>query len=323
MVVCRTGGIRRRAAGDPSRGGSRGDKVTSPERRKKRRVKIVLSRKGFDSSAGGCASPIVDGRLVSLPIPDPDSCITYAQVRHEAIGALDQVVTDLTRGRVGGKHGAHLDPDLDHMATTRLRGWRPVFGQVDAAQSHLASHGIGKDDLFLMFGWFREAEKVRGRYRFTPGAPNVHMLYGWFQIGEVFELGSAPQKRHFPKWAHYHPHFYGKRGRNNVIYVASDRLRLNDVDTRMFGAGRFPVHAPQLQLTAPASHKRSLWKMPAWFNPTRHHAPLSYHYDRKRWTRRAGGYLLQSAGRGQEFVFDTAVYPEAIDWVQQLCAASM
>src|SRR5690349_10684876 len=107
-------------------------------------MKIVLSRKGFDSSAGGCASPIVDGRLVSLPIPDADSRITYAQVRHEAVGALDHVVSDLTRGRIHGSHGAHLDPDLDAGATARLHGWQPIFGQVDAAQSHLQSHGIGK-----------------------------------------------------------------------------------------------------------------------------------------------------------------------------------
>ncbi len=34
-------------------------------------MKIIFSRKGFDSSAGGCASPIFpDGTLWSIPIPD-------------------------------------------------------------------------------------------------------------------------------------------------------------------------------------------------------------------------------------------------------------
>lgn len=33
-------------------------------------MKIILSRKGFDSVAGGCASPIINGKtLLSLPIP--------------------------------------------------------------------------------------------------------------------------------------------------------------------------------------------------------------------------------------------------------------
>ena len=34
-------------------------------------MKLILSRKGFDSGAGGCASAITpDGTLLSLPIPD-------------------------------------------------------------------------------------------------------------------------------------------------------------------------------------------------------------------------------------------------------------
>lgn len=34
-------------------------------------MKIILSRKGFDSSAGGVASPILPGgEMISLPIPE-------------------------------------------------------------------------------------------------------------------------------------------------------------------------------------------------------------------------------------------------------------
>ena len=37
-------------------------------------MKIILSRKGFDSENGGYASPILpDGSLVSLPIPNTTS----------------------------------------------------------------------------------------------------------------------------------------------------------------------------------------------------------------------------------------------------------
>ena len=33
-------------------------------------MKLIFSRKGFDSSAGGIPSPILpDGRMISLPIP--------------------------------------------------------------------------------------------------------------------------------------------------------------------------------------------------------------------------------------------------------------
>ena len=32
-------------------------------------MKLILSRKGFDSSAGKCPSPIINARPVSMPIP--------------------------------------------------------------------------------------------------------------------------------------------------------------------------------------------------------------------------------------------------------------
>lgn len=32
-------------------------------------MKLIFSRKGFDSSAGGVPSPIVEGRPISFPIP--------------------------------------------------------------------------------------------------------------------------------------------------------------------------------------------------------------------------------------------------------------
>ncbi|MEG3597355.1 MAG: hypothetical protein VX357_03850, partial [Pseudomonadota bacterium] len=32
-------------------------------------MRIIFSRKGFDSASGGGPSPIVEGRPVSLPIP--------------------------------------------------------------------------------------------------------------------------------------------------------------------------------------------------------------------------------------------------------------
>ena len=54
-------------------------------------MRLVISRKGFDSTAGGCASPILpDGTMVSLPIPDEESGVRYGDISvhgHE-VGAL-------------------------------------------------------------------------------------------------------------------------------------------------------------------------------------------------------------------------------------------
>lgn len=73
-------------------------------------MKLILSRKGFDSSAGGVPSPILpDGRLLALPIPDAASTIRYADISFDG-APLSRLVEPLTRGKITAEHGAHLDP---------------------------------------------------------------------------------------------------------------------------------------------------------------------------------------------------------------------
>ncbi|HLX05396.1 MAG TPA: hypothetical protein VKR28_07665, partial [Candidatus Binatus sp.] len=148
-------------------------------------MKLILSRKGFDSANGGCPSPILDGRLCSLPIPDAGAPTTYADIATFRGSPVARVVEDLTRGRIRQSDGAHLDPDLRRDSIARARGWRPIFGQAAAAQSHLARHEVGCGDLFLFFGCFRQAEKVGGEFRFVRDAPKLHVIFGWLQVGGV------------------------------------------------------------------------------------------------------------------------------------------
>ena len=103
-------------------------------------MKIIFSRKGFDSTRrgsespnGGVPSPIFpDGTALSLPIPQPGSRTRYGDVqwRCESIGPIVESLTNRRR-----KDGCHLDPDLNADALERLPGWRPAFGQSKAAQS--------------------------------------------------------------------------------------------------------------------------------------------------------------------------------------------
>src|SRR5688572_14147554 len=88
-------------------------------------MKVILSRKGFDSSAGGTASPIMsDGTMLSLPIPDKSSPIRYHDIT--LMGrSLGDLVPAITRGRIKPHFGAHLDPDLIASAHPRQPGWRP------------------------------------------------------------------------------------------------------------------------------------------------------------------------------------------------------
>jgi hypothetical protein len=279
-------------------------------------VRIVLSRKGFDASSGGVASPILpDGRLVSLPIPARDAPVPYRDVRvnGEALGPL---VEELSRGRVRAGDRAHLDPDLDRAALPRLPGWRAAFGQLGAAQAHLAARGVGPGDLFLFFGWFREVERARGGLRPRRGAPDLHVLFGWLAVGEVLHVGEGAGAIVARRpWLASHPHAHLGRATGNTIYVAADRLHVpGGPRDGLPGAGLFRTVSEALVLTQDGQPMRSVWRLPPALEPRSGGATLSYHADAGRWTRDGDGAVLRTVGRGQEFVLDCARRPEAIRW---------
>lgn len=277
-------------------------------------MKLILSRKGFDSSAGRKPSPILpDGTLLSLPIPDKSSPIRYQDV---ALGGqpLGLLVPELTKGRIKPHFGAHLDPDLIPSAYPRRPGWRAIFGQQSREQAVLAREGVGPGDLFLFFGWFRQAEEHQGTLRFVRGAPDVHVLWGWLQVESVVSLPTST----LPDWADYHPHVANSDHRvNNTLYIAREDLLLDGKAMDIPGAGAFPRHAPALQLTKPGS-QRSIWSLPAWFAPAPGRTPLGYHSKLTRWTPEGDRVELRTVGRGQEFVLDIARRPEAIRWLKGL-----
>lgn len=285
-------------------------------------MKLILSRKGFDSSAGGVASPILsDGAMFSLPIPSEHSPIRYQDIT--LCGqSLGKVVPDLTKGSTKANSHAHLDPDLVPSALRpRQPGWRGLFGQAGGSQTTLANEGVGVGDMFLFFGWFRRAEQHCGTFRFVKGAPNVHVLWGWMQIDMVFDVASVAPST-IPAWASYHPHITNNEHMtNNTLYVAKERLTLDRVDTGVAGAGVLPRYDARLQLTKPGA-ARSRWSLPAWFHPGPARPALGAHSDLARWVCAGDRVELQNVARGQEFVLDLDRYPEALSWIREILAVA-
>jgi hypothetical protein len=276
-------------------------------------VKIVLSRKGFDSSSGGVPSPILpDGRLVSLPIPDGLSIIRYGDIGDQT-RPIGQWVSHLTRGRIRSTSRAHLDPDLIDSDLPRQPGWRPLFGQAGAAQGHLAAQGVGPGDLFLFFGLFRQTQWQRGRLKLVPGAPRQHLIWGWMQIDEVVPVDACPEA--IRRYVDYHPHFRRDPDPANTLYIARSELALPaHKSLRQSGAGVFEHFSLSRCLTDAEATGPSQWRLPAWCHPRDGQVPLSCHDRRARWQSDAKGVRLQSVARGQEFVLDTGRFPEALDW---------
>ncbi len=276
-------------------------------------MKIVLSRKGFDSSAGGVPSPILPGgRLISLPIPDGNSIVRYGQIEHGGVD-VGKLVHSLTRGRVRARSRVHLDPDLVSAKKYSRDGLRACFGQCGSAASHLRNQGVGKGDLFLFFGWFREvwvnpAHGHPHRFSYKPEAPDLHVIFGWLLVDQVI-CASGP----IPESIRDHPHCTGHRPTPNLLYLASNNEGLSLGDKEIPSAGLLPsVLRPQI-LTANKG-RRSLWSLPSWCFPREGNIPFSYHADPKRWKRVGREVRLSSVARGQEFVLDTKLFPEAKDW---------
>ncbi len=280
-------------------------------------MKLILSRKGFDTSAGGMPSPILpDGRMVSMPIPDKQSPICYADIKIDG-ESIAPLVSDLTHERIPPHYGAHLDPDLSTGSLPRLDGWRPIFGQTGAAQGHLCKNRVQTGDLFLFFGLFRRTTIANGKYAWLKGAPPIHVIWGWLQIGEILPVDIGKGLLH--DWVAYHPHCYRGPDRNNVLYISSRHMSLgHGVLEDCSGAGIFPNFSASLQLTAPSAPNPSLWELPEWFFPWNGRRPLTYHPDLERWRRTEHRTQLRTAGRGQEFILDCDEYPEALPWLSCL-----
>jgi hypothetical protein len=149
-------------------------------------MRIIFSRKGFDTSSGGTASPIIDGRSISLPIPTSRrSTTTYDQL------GLGEIVERITRGRIARNHLCHEDPMF-------------TDGQCGAAQSHLRNKGVGIGDVFLFFGLFSD-EHTGERH---------HRIFGYLLVDNLISpitIDLGPLERP-------HPHTLGKWNDNNTIY---------------------------------------------------------------------------------------------------------
>lgn len=190
-------------------------------------MKIIFSRKGFDSGSGGAPSPIIAGKPVSLPIPTQHrSETTYADL------GLGEMVHAASKGRLSGASLCHHDPMFE--------AGRCAFGQTKAAQAHLANNSVGVGDVFLFFGLFAD----------TAGRDRHHRLFGYLQVAQALALGAQPSAEDQPAgFTRRHPHTIGEWNNNNTLYLGP-------------GQTTEVAHAA-LRLSIPGSPV-SRWRIPPW-----------------------------------------------------------
>ncbi|WP_454193091.1 Nmad3 family putative nucleotide modification protein [Paenibacillus sp. Marseille-Q7038] len=282
-------------------------------------MKVILSRKGFDSSAGKYPSPhLIDSRrLISFPIPEDEkvnTSVRYSDLRvdqnHTYLGLMEQLgIKKYSNGTF-----VHLDPDINATVIERNHPeWRGVFGQSSAAQSHLARKNVQVGDLFLFFGWFKDVVRDASGYRYVNGTDR-HIIWGYMQVGEIELIDKAG---HYDSWKLSHPHYKCRDRDMNTAYIAAPTLSFNNA---LHGSGTFN-YSDSLVLTKDGQRKRSVWKLPNSFHPSTG-TKMSYHENifsksgKRVWESGNNHCILNSVGRGQEFIVEGN--KEVENWAKEL-----
>ncbi len=261
--------------------------------------KIILSRKGFDSTAGGIPSPVIDNIFLSLPIPEGGSGLFYKDLNYKGIDLLTII------RQLGAKFYSecHMDPNINPSlyGLEDRNGWSPAFGQHDNSLSHLLCKGneVKEGDVFLFLGRFRHAEVTGKEIWFLKSSGIFHAIFGFMEVGKVINIKtdlSDDQRRKYFNHPHYkNPDFYHK---NSTLFIPAEKS----------------VHGfPMTYGTLNYSESLVLSKSDKGL-----HLPYPFHGKEFTGLKKIGDDgFVNTPGRGQEFIVDST--PEMIDWIKKIC----
>lgn len=265
------------------------------------KTKIILSRKGFDSTAGVIHSPIIDGKFFSLPIPEGGSGLFYKDLK---LFGNNMDLFSLIR-QLGAKQFSecHMDPNLNptFYGLNEKDGWSPVFGQDEAALTHLLdTNKISVGDIFLFFGRFKHATIKSKKVEYLK-SKELHAIYGFMEIGEIINIGKGlndEQKGKFKNHPHVkHQEYYHK---NSTLFIPAKK----SIHGLNHTVGTFNFHN-ELVLSDEGK-SLSNWQMPKPFWGKKFTYNLNVDKNGN----------VKSPGRGQEMVGEAN--KEIIEWIKQI-----
>lgn len=114
-----------------------------------------------------------------------------------------------------------------------------------------------------------------------------------------------------------HTHYYYRNRDKNTAYISREKLSF---DNSKPGYGCLN-YKKSLVLTCDGQEKRSIWKLLSYFHPDfktkmTFHEKLTDKYENPIWKRKGDHCILQTVGRGQEFVITGNKKIE--EWAQNL-----
>jgi hypothetical protein len=253
-------------------------------------MKIIFSRKGFDSQYGGIPSVIWPGtrEMLSFPIQvkSPEQGYLAEELSFKGY-KLGDILSDLKYNH--NKHGVkfHFDPMIQF-----LRPEKPsvgAFGQAGAALGHLKKNRICQGDVFLFFGTFCEyyfEDKTLKRYEMMHP---FHAIWGFLEVDSYNDIDPSQSdaeddllKAH--PYLINHPHIQNRQfyKSKNTIYIGKN-----------FGT----FYYSEILRLSKNNFKKSIWELPEVFRE----ADISYvktlcvQKDSPR-------VDISTPGKGQEFV---------------------
>jgi len=196
----------------------------------------------------------------------------------------------------------HLDPDLNYWThSKRHKQWKAAFGQAGPQEARLQQGKVCVGDIFLFYGWFKQIRIKSGRYEYIKNSRNLHVIYGYMVVDEVFDLSNP--KLEVPAHLDDHPHMVNRYtyGKKNRIYCGTD-------------AGIFQYHK-DLVLTRDGE-SRSRWELPSFFV----NEAFGGKVERRRLPN--GNVALDFIGRNSQELLITSSKP-VLEWADKLiCSVS-
>ena len=291
-------------------------------------MKLVLSRKGFDSGSGGCFSPYNHdtGKYIWFPIPEKVNSYSN-QIRYTDILVKSEYIDGLRGSNLSevynslkgtdhvklrkneyasiydGELFAHFDPMLG------LPPWIEEsenckigkgFGQFNAAP-HLEKQNVKEGSIFLFFGGFQSTsnKKISGHY-----------IYGWLKIKKRIESYKECIEIIEEYNLQHHPHITEaafERNQKNFIFIPDQWLF---EDLGIPGCGYFATLNDHLLLSNSKEMNTATWKLPNFYykNLTQVH--------QNTWNYLPDGSCTVKTGIGQEFV--TPLSEKGKGWLREL-----
>jgi len=291
--------------------------------------RVVLSRKGFDSSAGGFASPIFsDGQMVSLPIPENRSHknVTYSFNDLRKPTGRDFSISEILKRlhpSFDSSQKVHLDPDIrPSLRPKNTHDPLGYFGQDDTSMKELQNNGVCDPDnqsLFLFYGWYKGVGMSNDGNLYYERAQkdelrthHQHMIWGWLQSeGYPRRIPESGLSQELKQFAH-HPHIEERNRKNNYIFVSKKKLSFAD---DIPGVGVFSHYDLSLRLTCSKElNKRSSWLVPAFLHPC-----ARGRIEKALWSPEGKNMRVEYRGYGQEFIFDTVGFEaETSEWLGRI-----